>query len=34
MPVVKNREHFKHWVEVYPLYGNIQREGVMLYEAA
>lgn len=34
MPVVKNREHFKHWVEAYLFYGNIQREGVMLYEAA
>ena len=33
-PVVKNREHFKHWVEAYPFYGNSQREGVMLYEAA
>ncbi len=34
MPVVKNREHFKHWVQAYPFYGNVQREGVMLYEAA
>lgn len=34
MPVVKNREHFKHWVRAYPFYGNVQREGVMLYNAA
>lgn len=33
VPVVKNREHFKYWVQAYPFYGNIQREGVMLYEA-
>ena len=34
MPVVKNREHFKHWVQAYSFYGNVQWEGVMLYEAA
>lgn len=27
MPVVKNREHFKYWVQAYPFYGNVQREG-------
>jgi predicted nucleotidyltransferase len=34
MPVVKNIEHFNHWVSAYPFYRNVQREGVMLYEAA
>lgn len=34
MPVVKNKEHFKHWVQAYPFYENVQREGVMLYETA
>ena len=34
MPVVKNQDHFKHWVSAYPFYENVQREGVKLYEAA
>ena len=34
MPVVKNKEHFRHWEKAYPFYENVQREGVMLYEAA
>ena len=34
MPVVKNIEHFRYWVSAYPFYQNVQREGVMLYEAA
>ena len=34
MPVVKNEEHFMKWVEAYPFYTNVQREGVILYEAA
>lgn len=34
MPVVRNIEHFNHWREVYPLYSNIAREGVLLYNAA
>lgn len=34
MPVVKNEEHFKHWVNSYPFYTNVQKEGVTLYEAA
>ena len=34
MPVVKNVEHFNHWVTAYPFYSNVQREGVVLYEAA
>lgn len=34
MPVVKNIEHFNHWVKAYPFYSNVQKEGVILYEAA
>lgn len=34
MPIVKNRDHFWHWAKAYPFYENVQREGVMLYEAA
>ena len=34
MPVVKNVEHFNRWVSAYPFYSNVQREGVVLYEAA
>lgn len=34
MPVVKNIEHFQHWVSAYPFYHNIQKEGVTLYETA
>jgi len=34
MPVVKNLQHFKKWADAYPFYANVQREGVVLYEAA
>ena len=34
MPVVKNVEHFNYWATAYPFYSNVQREGVVLYEAA
>ena len=34
MPVVKNQQHFYHWVASYPFYSNVQKEGVVLYEAA
>ena len=26
--------HFEKWAEAYPFYANVQREGVILYEAA
>ena len=29
-PIVKNKEHFNKWVDVYPFYTNIEREGVKL----
>lgn len=28
--IVKNAEHFQHWLGVLPFYDNIQREGVMI----
>ena len=34
MPVVKNQQHFYHWASSYPFYTNVQKEGVVLYEAA
>ena len=34
MPVVKNQQHFYHWAASYPFYSNVQKEGVVLYEAA
>jgi len=32
--MAKNENHFKKWVENYPFYANIQKEGVVLYGAA
>lgn len=34
MPVVKNVHHFRKWAVAYPFYTNVQKEGVVLYEAA
>lgn len=34
MPVVKNVQHFRYWAAAYPFYTNVQKEGVILYEAA
>ena len=33
-PIAKNREHFEKWVEAYPFYENVNKEGVKLFEAA
>lgn len=33
MPIVKNVEHFNYWVQAYPFYTNIKKEGVTLYAA-
>ena len=33
-PIVKSEEHFRKWVVNYPLYANINIEGVVLYGAA
>ncbi len=34
MPVVKNIKHFQYWALAYPFYQNVQKEGVVIYEAA
>ena len=33
-PIAKSLEHFRKWVNTYPFYTNISKEGVMLYDAA
>jgi predicted nucleotidyltransferase len=33
-PIAKNEGHFKKWVNNYPFYENINKEGVVLYGAA
>lgn len=33
-PIAKNEEHFGKWIENYPFYTNISKEGVKLYGAA
>ena len=33
-PLAKNEEYFKKWLDNYPFYANINREGVVLYGAA
>jgi len=33
MPIVKNIDHFQYWVETYPFYSNVKKEGVSLYAA-
>ena len=30
-PIAKNEEHFMKWIDNYPFYANIQKEGVSLY---
>lgn len=33
-PIAKNQNHFEKWVDNYPFYANVQKEGVVLYGAA
>lgn len=33
-PIVKSEEFFMRWVVTYPFYASIQKEGIVLYEAA
>lgn len=33
-PIAKSKEHFLKWVDNYPFYANVNREGVKLFEAA
>lgn len=33
-PIAKNEEHFKKWMDAYPFYENVNKEGVKLFDAA
>ncbi len=33
-PIAKSEEHFNKWVENYPFYSNVNKEGFVLYGAA
>lgn len=33
-PIAKSEEHYRKWVDNYPFYFNVNREGVRLYVAA
>lgn len=33
-PIAKNEEHYRKWVDNYPFYSNVNREGGRLYVAA
>ncbi len=33
-PIAKSQMHFLSWVDVYPFYSNIKKEGVTLFDAA
>lgn len=33
-PIAKNEEHYRKWIDNYPFYSNVNREGVRLYVAA
>lgn len=33
-PIAKSESHFKKWLDVYPFYSNVDREGVRLFGAA
>ncbi len=30
-PITKNEAHFRKWLEVYPFYTNVQKEGIEIY---
>lgn len=32
-PIAKSEEHNQKWVDIYPFYANINRDGVTLYVA-
>ena len=33
-PIAKSQQHFQNWVDVYPFYANVEKEGVKLFDAA
>lgn len=32
-PIAKNEEHYRKWLENYPFYANVNKDGVTLYAA-
>ena len=32
-PIAKSEKHFLNWVDVYPFYANVKKEGVKLFDA-
>ena len=32
-PIAKNEQHFRMWIDNYPFYANIKKDGVTLYAA-
>ena len=34
MPMAKSTSHFRKWLVNYPFYANINKEGIVLYDAA
>lgn len=32
-PIAKSEEHFEKWIENYPFYANVKKEGITLYAA-
>ena len=32
-PIAKSQQHFQNWVDVYPFYANVKKEGVKLFES-
>ena len=33
-PIAKSQQNFQNWVDAYPFYANVEKEGVKLFEAA
>lgn len=33
-PIAKSQQYFQNWVDVYPFYANVKKEGVKLFDAA
>ena len=30
-PIAKSKKHFEQWVDVYPFYNNIKKDGMLLF---
>ena len=33
-PIAKSQQHFQNWVDVYPFYANVKREGIKLFDVS